>query len=197
MGSPSEAQKATEQFRNLLDREATAQSREMVRNYAPVYQRLQKDTNDLVRIAQSRGLKPWQVMRMDRMKDLESQYLRNVDRWAKASGETITQAQRNAVGLSRRSAKAVVTAGLPDGVNMDNLARLGVGWNELPEDAFPISLAYHKTAHQWAGCWLILAQILHLKSGVPLALALPLAKAHAKQRNWSGRKLDCHFQRHC
>ncbi len=136
MGSPSEAQKATEQFRNLLDREATAQSREMVRNYAPVYQRLQKDTNDLVRIAQSRGLKPWQVMRMDRMKDLESQYLRNVDRWAKASGETITQAQRNAVGLSRRSAKAVVTAGLPDGVNMNNLARLGIGWNELPEDAF-------------------------------------------------------------
>ena len=101
-------------------------SASVVRAYAPVYRQLQKDTQALVQIANTRGLKPWQVMRTDRMKDLERQFLVNAQRFTDAAGDTITASQRAAVGLGRRGAEEAVTAGLPPGIQMDNLTRLGL-----------------------------------------------------------------------
>ena len=135
MGLP-EAQEATEQFRKQLNNADATAAREMVRSYRPVYKQLQAETEELLEIAAQKQLKPWQVMRLERMKDLERQYLANVTRWADNAGDLITNAQREAVGLARRGSRAIASAGLPQGVNMNNLAQLGLGWNDLPEDAF-------------------------------------------------------------
>jgi len=131
-----EAQDAVETFKRLLDAQDRAASAQVVRAYAPVYQRLARDTESLVRIAQTRGLKPWQVMRMERMGALEREFISSASRFAEQAGENITQAQRRAVGLAQRSTERTVAAALPHGITMDNLARLGLGWNRLPEEAF-------------------------------------------------------------
>ena len=135
MGQP-EAQEATEQFRKQLNNADATAAREMVRSYRPVYKQLQAETEELLEIAAQKQLKPWQVMRLARMKDLERQYLANVTRWADNAGDLITNAQREAVGLARRGSRAIASAGLPQGGNMNHLAHLGLGWNDLPEDAF-------------------------------------------------------------
>ena len=131
-----EAQDAVETFKRLLDAQDRAASAQVVRAYAPVYQQLAKDTEALVRVAQTRGLKPWQVMRMERLKALEGQFVSSASRFAEQAGESITRAQRTAVGLARRGTERTVAAALPQGISMDNLARLGLGWNRLPEEAF-------------------------------------------------------------
>jgi hypothetical protein len=136
MPGPSDAQKSVEGFQRLLERGNRQASAQVIRAYAPVYQRLQKDTASLVKVAQTRGLKPWQVMRMDRMKDLERQFLASAAMFADDARDVISDSQRAAVGLARTGAVQTVAAGLPPGVQMDNLARLGLGWNALPEDAF-------------------------------------------------------------
>ena len=98
MSGPSGAKEATEGFQRLLAAQDAKASAQVVRAYAPVYQRLQRDTRALVTIAQTRGLKPWQVMRMQRMKDLQTQFRASAARFATAAGDTITEAQRAAVG---------------------------------------------------------------------------------------------------
>ena len=136
MPGPSDAQKAVEEFQRLMVAQDARASASVVRAYAPVYRQLQRDTRELVRIAQERGLKPWQVGRMDRMKDLNRQFLASTAKFADAAGDTITNSQRAAVGLARRGAEQTVAAGLPPGVSMENLANVGLGWNRLPEEAF-------------------------------------------------------------
>ena len=133
---PPEAQVVVETFKRLLDAQDRAASAEVVRAYAPVYRRLVRDTEALVRVAQTQGLKPWQVMRMERLRALESQFIASASRFAEQAGDSITQAQRTAVGLAQRSTERTVAAGLPRGISMDSLARLGLGWNRLPEEAF-------------------------------------------------------------
>ena len=84
MPGPSDAQKSVEGFQRLLAAQDARASASVVRAYAPVYRQLQKDTQALVQIANTRGLKPWQVMRMDRMKDLERQFLVNAQKFTDA-----------------------------------------------------------------------------------------------------------------
>jgi SPP1 gp7 family putative phage head morphogenesis protein len=133
---PSDAQKSVEGFQRLLAAQDAKASAQVVRAYAPVYRQLQRDTQALVRVAQTQGLKPWQVMRMQRMKDLEKQFLAGASKFADAAGTTITNAQRTAVGLAKRSTRQAVAAGLPRGVTMENLANIGLSWNRLPDEAF-------------------------------------------------------------
>jgi len=133
---PADAQKAVEEFQRLMVAQDARASASVVRAYAPVYRQLQKDTQALVRIAQEKGLKPWQVGRMDRMRDLHRQFLAGTAKFADAAGDTITNSQRAAVGLARRGAEQTVAAGLPPGISMENLGNVGLGWNRLPEEAF-------------------------------------------------------------
>tara|TARA_R110002020_G_scaffold386656_1_gene597429 strand:+ start:2851 stop:4734 length:1884 start_codon:yes stop_codon:yes gene_type:complete len=111
-------------------------SRSMVNQYAPVYRTLTKDVEDLIQLAQTQNLKPWQVMRMKRLRDLEAQFLNLMSNFATAGGDLITDGQRQAVGLARNGATQAVSAGLPEGITMDNLANVGLEWNRLPDDAF-------------------------------------------------------------
>ena len=136
MPGPSDAQDAVENFRAAVIQQEVKASAQVVRAYGPVYTRLQSDTRALVTIAQTRGLKPWQVMRMERLKDLERQFLANSSRFATQAGSIVTESQRAAVGLARQGALEATTAGLPRGVTMNNMANLGLGWNQLPDDAF-------------------------------------------------------------
>ena len=135
MPGPSDAQDAVEAFRARIIQQGDFASGMMVQAYAPVYTRLERDTRALVGIAQTRGLKPWQVMRMERLKDLERQFLANTSRFATQAGSIITDSQLVAVGLGRDGALQATTAGLPRGVTMNNIANLGLGWNQLPDDA--------------------------------------------------------------
>ena len=136
MAGPSGAQESVEEFQRLLFSQARIANAEVIRAYAPVYRQLQKDTLDLMRIAERQGLKPWQAMRMERMKSLERQFLTSARKFTDAAGDTITESQRAAVGLGRRGAEEAVTAGLPPGITTANLSRLGLDWNRLPDDAF-------------------------------------------------------------
>ena len=136
MAGPSDAQEVVENFRKALLRQESRASAQVIRAYGSVHQRLQSDTLSLVKIAQSRGLNPSQVLRMQRMKDLERQFLANATKFAQQAGSIVTDSQRAAVGLARRGALQATTAGLPPGVTMDNMAKLGMGWNQLPVDAF-------------------------------------------------------------
>ena len=86
MPGPSDAQKAVEEFQRLMAAQDARASASVVRAYAPVYRQLQKDTQALVRIAKEQGLKPWQVGRMDRMKDLNRQFLAGTAKFANAAG---------------------------------------------------------------------------------------------------------------
>ena len=136
MPGPSGAQQAVEGFRQRVMDLETRATMDVINAYRPVYTRLQRETRALMVIAQDRGLKPWQVMRMERFRDLERQYLRNVNRFADTVGDLLPAHQRAAVGLARDATRQVVTQGLPDGVTMANLTNIGLGWNELPDDAF-------------------------------------------------------------
>lgn len=133
---PSEAQEAVERFKRLIEAQDRRASAQMIRAYAPVYQRLQRDTIELLRIARERKLKPWQVMRLNRLRDLERQFLANVAVFAGQAEGLVTQSQLAAVGLAQRGAEQTVAAGLPRGITMENLSRLGIGWDRLPEEAF-------------------------------------------------------------
>ena len=133
---PPEAQQSVENFARLLAAQDRAASAQVVRAYAPVYRRLQQDTIALVRLAQTEGLKPWQVMRLKRFRDLERQFLRSASQFAEQAAERVTASQRAAVGLARQATEQTVASALPRGITMNNLARLGLGWNRLPADAF-------------------------------------------------------------
>ena len=136
MSGPSDAQKAVETFRARVKTLETRATMDVINAYRPVYTRLQRDTRALMVIAQERGLKPWQVMRMQRLRDLERQYLKNISAFADTVGDSLTGHQRAAVGLARDATRQTVTQGIPNGVTMANLANIGLGWNELPDDAF-------------------------------------------------------------
>ena len=107
-----------------------------MKSYAPVYKQLTNEMEDLVKKGAARNLKPWEIMRSKRLKDIERQFLSRMDEFAIAGGDLITNGQRTAVGLARRGAGETVASALPNGVTMDNLANIGLEWNRLPDDAF-------------------------------------------------------------
>ena len=69
MGQP-EAQVAALEFRRALEKEQAAQARELLNSYKPVYRQLSRDTELLVRKAETVGLKDWQNMRLERLESL-------------------------------------------------------------------------------------------------------------------------------
>jgi len=136
MSGPSEAQKTVEEFSKQMENLDARQASSMMRSYAPVYNQLTREMEELVRKSVERDLKPWEVMRSRRLKDIERQFLSRMDEFATAGGGLITDGQRAAVGLARRGARQTVASALPNGVTMDNLANIGLEWNRLPDDAF-------------------------------------------------------------
>ena len=133
MSGPSDAQKRVEEFDRLLNAQDASATKQLVRSYQSVSAQLVRDTEALTKIAQTQGLKPWQVMRMQRYRELQAQYIQNFDRYAEAAGNVISDRQRDAVNLARRGSEATVIAGLPPGITMDNMANMGLGWNRLPD----------------------------------------------------------------
>ena len=188
MPGPSDAQDAVENFRAAVIQQEVKASAQVVRAYAPVYTRLQSDTRALVTIAQTRGLKPWQVMRMERLKDLERQFLANSSRFATQAGSIVTESQRAAVGLARQGALEATTAGLPRGVTMNNMANLGLGWNQLPDDAFQNFVGI-------AGDGAPLANLLNPLG--PEAITGVREKIGEKRPTWCGLPQVCHFPERC
>ena len=133
---PSGAQKAVEDLAGKVAAVDRATSARLIDEYATVYRQLQDETASLIREAQRRNLKPWELNRMGRLKELEIQMVRNVNKFSRAAGETVTAAQRAAVGLSVEGAPLVANASLPSGITLTNLANVGLGWNRLPSEAF-------------------------------------------------------------
>ena len=136
MPGPSDAQKRVEEFDRLLKAADDKTTASLVREYRSVQNQLFDDTEALTKIAQTRGLKPWQVMRMQRYRELQAQYIQNFDRYAEAAGGLIANGQRQVVDLARRGTEQTVIAGLPPGITMDNMANMGLGWNRLPDEAY-------------------------------------------------------------
>ena len=133
---PSEVQRAVEQMSKRVAALDAATAAQLIDDYAVVYSRLQRDSLRLLRLAQRQELKPWQVMRLSRYRSLEDQFLKSMVRFSRVAGDTITASLRAAVGLSITGARRTVGAGLPAGITLDNLANVGITWNQLPAEAF-------------------------------------------------------------
>ena len=73
MPGPSDAQKRVEEFDRLLKAADDKTTASLVREYRSVQNQLFDDTEALTKIAQTKGLKPWQVMRMQRYRELQAQ----------------------------------------------------------------------------------------------------------------------------
>ena len=133
---PPEVQIAVEKMAQQMIALDAATAARLIDEYSVVYTRLQRDTVRLVNLAKRQELKPWQVMRLERYRALESQFLRSMVRFSRVAGGVITESQRAAVGLSITGAPITVNAGLPPGITLNNLANVGISWNRLPEEAF-------------------------------------------------------------
>jgi len=133
---PSDAQKAVEALARQVAALDRATAARIIKEYAAVYGQLQDEVASLVRVAQRRNLKVWEVNKMRRLQELETQLVRNVNQFSRVAGEAVTAGQRAAVGLSVRGAPLVANAGLPTGITLSNLANVGLGWNRLPSEAF-------------------------------------------------------------
>ena len=133
---PSDAQKAVEELARQVAALDRATAARIIDEYAVVYAQLQDEAAGVVRTAQRRNLKPWEVNRMTRLNELEAQLVKNVGQFSRVAGETVTAGQRAAVGLSVKGAPLVTNASLPTGITLDSLANVGLGWNQLPAEAF-------------------------------------------------------------
>ena len=135
MGSP-EAQRVIEEFTRRVQAGERIASNEMIRRYGSVYRQLQKDTTALLKIKDQRQLKRWEVMRLQRMKDLESNFINLYQGFARSASGSIVEAQQIAVRLAEESAERATWAGLPNGVSKQNMVNIGATWNRIPGDAF-------------------------------------------------------------
>ena len=132
----SEVQKAVEELAmRVASLEQTVAAR-LIEDYAAVYAQIQTEASEIIAIAQRQELKPWQVGRMQRLKELEGQMVARVNAFSRVAGSAVTEGQRAAVGLSVQGSPLTANAGLPRGITLDNLANIGINWNQLPESAF-------------------------------------------------------------
>ena len=106
----------------------------MIRAYAPVYRQLQSDTKALMAIAQERQLKPWELGRLERFKQLETQFLAGSSRFARTAGDLVTQAQLQAVGLSGEASELSYYASRTY-IPTDPDQVLATTFNRLPNEA--------------------------------------------------------------
>lgn len=138
MPGPSEAQEVVERFQlELYKREAQAGA-EMIRAYAPVYEQLKKESQELIELLDVKGWQGMQgqaiIKRQGRIRKIASNFERNVVKFAEDAVGIVTEAQLAAVGLARDGSAASTIAGLPAQVYAENLANLRIGWSDLPED---------------------------------------------------------------
>ena len=136
MSGPIDAQEAVEGFRKRLAALETSEMNAMVKAYRPVNTSIRKQVQAITKLSQTQNLKPWQVMRLGMMKDLQKQIVGEMKQFAEIASTQITQGQAAAVALSQQATQATMTAGLPPGITPNMLARQGISWSRLPREAF-------------------------------------------------------------
>ena len=136
MAGPEGAQEAVERFNKGLDAVQAREVNALASAYTPVNAAARKNAAALTKVAQTQKLKPWQVMRLGMMKDLEKQVAEEMGNFIKIANTQITQGQAAAVALSQQATQATMAAGLPPGITPNMLARQGITWSRLPSEAF-------------------------------------------------------------
>ena len=136
MAGPIDAQEAVECFRKRLDALEASEMKAMVKAYKPINSSIRKQVQAVTKLAQTKKLKPWQVMRLGMMKDLRGQITGEMKQFAQIASTQITQGQAAAVALSQQATQATMVAGLPPGITPNMLARQGISWSRLPREAF-------------------------------------------------------------
>ena len=131
-----EAQRAIEALRARLLAQDAAASAELIRAYAPVWERIRSSLETLLAEVDNKQLTFGQVRRIRRYEDLLSQVQQEIENYSMFANGRITDAQRAALGLAQEGTPQVVGAALPRGVNLEILARVGLEWNTLPTQAF-------------------------------------------------------------
>ena len=132
----SDAQEAVEGIAKRLAALETTASQEVIEAYKPVNENLRQNILRVTSLAQKRKLKPWQIMRMTAMTSLKAQLVGELALYHSIVQGIITGGQEGAVGLAETGSRMVVDLGLPRGIKIDNLARMGIQWNRLPREAF-------------------------------------------------------------
>ena len=136
MAGPVGAQEAVEGFRKRLDALEASEMKAMVKAYRPINSSIRKQVQAVTAIAKTKKLKPWQVMRLGMMKDLQTQIRGEMKQFAAIAATQISQGQAAAVALSQQATEAAMLAGLPPGITPNMLARQGISWSRLPREAF-------------------------------------------------------------
>jgi hypothetical protein len=133
---PAEAQRAIERFRLALLAGDQAARDALINAYGPIWQSIQADVISLLELAQERGLSLAQIQRLTRYQQLQSQISDQVERYSVFAEQRIVESQRLAVGISQQSTRVVVSAALPRGISLALLQDIGIGWSQLPVEAF-------------------------------------------------------------
>jgi SPP1 gp7 family putative phage head morphogenesis protein len=133
---PPEAQKVAEDFAKRLAALEATQVQIMIDAYEPVQKSLDDSIVKLVRLAQLRKLKPWQIMKMNAMMTLKTQIVGEIALYHAIVTTQIAQAQAGAVVLAQQSTFSTMAAGLPSGITPNILGQVGLSWNRLPQEAF-------------------------------------------------------------
>ena len=126
MAGPEGAQEAVERFNKGLDAVQAREVNALASAYTPVNAAARKNAAALTKVAQTQKLKPWQVMRLGMMKDLEHQGAEEMGKFIKIANTQLTHGQAPAVALSQQATQATMAAGLPPGITPNMLARQGI-----------------------------------------------------------------------
>jgi len=129
---------AVEVIRTFQERILALESRTaatMVRQYGPIWRELQGELTSLLAQIEGQQMSFAQVKRLERYNALVAQVNAQVTAFADAAGGLVTEAQRDAVGLSNQMVRRSVDARLPAGISTETLAAVGIEWNTLPAGA--------------------------------------------------------------
>ncbi len=131
-----DAQKKVEEFRKALRALESQQTMAVIDAYKPVQKSIDDSILRLVRLAQIRKLKPWQIAKMTGMMALKTKIIGEIALYHAIATTHISTAQAGAVTLAQSAAYETMAAGLPPGVTPQMMANVGIEWNKLPSDAF-------------------------------------------------------------
>ena len=133
---PSEAQKATEEMAKRLAMLEAQAAQEIIDAYKPVDQNIRKRIAQIVALGQKRKLEPREIVRLTAMTSLRAQVIGELAIYQSIVAGIVTQRQQEAVALAETGARMIAERGLPRGLKMENLARVGIEWRRVPREAF-------------------------------------------------------------
>ena len=178
----SEVQKAVEDLAmRVASLEQTVAAR-LIEDYAAVYAQIQAETSEIIAIAQRRELKPWQVGRMQRLKELETQMVTRVNAFSRVAG-SLANLGINWNQLPEGAFEAFV------GVSGDG-APLGQLLAELGQQSATATKEAIRTGLATGESPVSIANAVRRQAGMPLTRALTISRTEVLRAHREATRLS-------